>query len=79
VVAEAVAYVLVLTKVMGNWWFVLATVAVAVAVPALGRVVRPDAFRTGAVTAPPAPGRPAAQSVAVGSAAAVEGVADARS
>ncbi len=79
VAAEAVAYVLVLTKVMGNWWFVLATVAVALAVPALGRVVRPDAFRTDGAAAPLLPGRAAPAAVPVGAAAAVEGVADARS
>ena len=40
-----VAYLLVLTKVMGNWWLVLATGVIALALPALGRAVRPEAFR----------------------------------
>ena len=46
VMAEIVAYLLVLTKVMGNWWLVLATALVAIALPAVGRLVQPEAFRT---------------------------------
>jgi len=79
VLAEVVVYLLVLTNVMGNWWFVLATGLIALAVPALARAVRPEAFRTDAITVPVAPGSPAVVPVAVGSATAVEGVADARS
>ena len=51
VLAEVVAYLLVLTKVMGNWWLVLATGVIALALPALGRAVRPEAFRAGPVVA----------------------------
>jgi branched-chain amino acid transport system permease protein len=81
VAAELGAYLLVLTNVMGNWWFVLATAAIAVATPALGRAVRPDLFRAPTAAPRAAPGRPA---VAVpagtsGGVAAVQGVADARS
>ena len=46
VMAEVVAYLLVLTKVMGNWWLVLATALIAIALPAVGRLVEPEAFRT---------------------------------
>ena len=42
--AEVVAYLLVLTKVMGNWWLVLATALIAIALPAVGRLVQPEAF-----------------------------------
>jgi hypothetical protein len=45
IMAEVVAYLLVLTKVMGNWWLVLATALIAIALPAVGRLVEPDAFR----------------------------------
>ena len=44
VMAEIVAYLLVLTKVMGNWWLVLATGLIAIALPAVGRLVQPEAF-----------------------------------
>src|SRR5271154_3549146 len=44
VMAEIVAYLLVLTKVMGNWWLVLATALIAIATPAVGRLVEPEAF-----------------------------------
>ena len=44
VMAEIVAYLLVLTKVMGNWWLVLATALIAIALPAVGRLVEPEAF-----------------------------------
>ncbi len=44
ILAEIVAYLLVLTKVMGNWWFVLATALIALATPAVGRLVEPEAF-----------------------------------
>src|SRR5580704_9165704 len=46
VAAEVAAYLLVLTNVMGNWWLVLATGVIALALPAIGRAVRPEAFRT---------------------------------
>ena len=78
VLAEVVAYLLVLTKVMGNWWFVLATAGVAVALPALGRVVRPEAFGAGPVATPGAQGRPAIVPGVMSPVPAVEGVADAR-
>ena len=42
--AQVGAYLLVLTKVMGNWWLVLATVVIALVTPAMGQAVRPDAF-----------------------------------
>jgi branched-chain amino acid transport system permease protein len=45
VMAEVVAYLLVLTKVMGNWWLVLATALIAIALPAVGQLVQPEAFR----------------------------------
>ena len=82
--AEAVAYLLVLTKVMGNWWLVLATVIVAVVTPAVGRVVRPGAFRVPvAEPTPAAPARPALTIPEVDGVPAMEGaikgVADARS
>jgi hypothetical protein len=82
--AEGVVYLLALTKVMGNWWFVLATAVIALVTPAIGRAVRPEAFRADAgVTIPAAPARAA---VAAAGAAdrvppmegAVTGVADAR-
>jgi branched-chain amino acid transport system permease protein len=79
VLAELVAYLLVLTKVMGNWWFVLATALVALALPALGRVVRPEAFGAGPVAAPGARGRREVVPSAVSAVPAIEGVADARS
>jgi hypothetical protein len=44
IAAELVAYLLVVTKVMGNWWLVLATGVIALAVPVIGRAVRPEAF-----------------------------------
>src|ERR1700728_5422056 len=44
VMAEIVAYLLVLTKVMGNWWLVLATALIAIALPAVGQLVEPKAF-----------------------------------
>jgi branched-chain amino acid transport system permease protein len=78
VLAEVVAYLLVLTKVMGNWWLVLATAAIALALPALGRVVRPEAFGAGPVATPGARGRPAVVPAVVHAVPAVEGVADAR-
>jgi branched-subunit amino acid ABC-type transport system permease component len=77
--AEVVAYLLVLTKVMGNWWLVLATALIALALPALGRVVRPDAFGAGPAVSHQTRGRPKAVPAAVSTVAVVEGVADARS
>jgi branched-chain amino acid transport system permease protein len=81
VTAEIVAYLLVLTKVMGNWWLVLATALIAVALPAVGRLVAPEAFATPA-KAVPARDRPALASTGTSATPAeplVEGVADARS
>jgi ABC-type branched-subunit amino acid transport system permease subunit len=82
--AEAVAYLLVLTKVMGNWWLVLATVVIAVVTPALGRLVRPDAFRAPAAVTEPLPAPAPALTVPAANGApalegAVKGGADARS
>jgi hypothetical protein len=79
VAAEALAYLLVLTKVMGNWWFVLATAAIALALPPIARAVQPDAFigsgaPAGVLPTTPDPAHPVAEKVAV-----TEGVADARS
>ena len=50
--AEIVAYLLVLTKVMGNWWLVLATALIAIALPAVGRLVEPEAFARPRASAP---------------------------
>ena len=74
-VAEIVAYLLVLTKVMGNWWLVLATALIAIALPAVGRLVEPEAFLEPA-KAGASPKRPATAPVAVD--IVVESVADAR-
>ena len=75
IMAEIVAYLLVLTKVMGNWWFVLATALIAIALPAVGRLVEPEAFRNRAKPSPigekPVPVQAVAEPL-------VEGVADAR-
>ncbi len=79
VTAEVVAYLLVLTKVMGNWWLVLATVVIALATPAIGRAVRPDVFRAVPDPTPAPRDRPATVAVTVDGVIAVEGVADARS
>ena len=79
VAAEVVAYLLVLTKAMGNWWLVLATVVIALATPAIGRAVRPDVFRALPVPTPALRDRPATVPVAIDGVIAVEGVADARS
>jgi branched-chain amino acid transport system permease protein len=80
VAAEAVVYLLVLTKVMGNWWFVLGTGVIALALPGIGRLVRPEAFRTTPTTAAPRPrARPAATPRPVEDVIAVGGAADARS
>ena len=69
-----------LAKVMGNWWFVLATAVIALALPAVGRAVRPDAFEDPAGGASRASRRPAAASpTAATELPVVEGVADARS
>jgi hypothetical protein len=75
VMAEIVAYLLVLTKVMGNWWFVLATALIAIALPAVGRLVEPEAFldptKASRSRAAPAPVPVVAEPL-------VEGVVDAR-
>ncbi len=75
VMAEIVAYLLVLTKVMGNWWLVLATALIAIALPAVGRLVEPEAFLD-PVKASRAQTQPAIAPVAVD--IVVESVADAR-
>src|SRR6202020_475232 len=64
VVAEGVVYVLTLTHVMGNWWLVLATALIAIALPAVGRLVEPEAFLDPAKKSP-AQTRPATTPVAV--------------
>jgi branched-chain amino acid transport system permease protein len=79
VAAEVVVYLLALTKVMTNWYFVLATVIIAVATPGIGRLVRPDVFRAGPVTVTAGRRRPAVEPVALEGVPAVGGVADARS
>jgi hypothetical protein len=73
--AEIVAYLLVLTKVMGNWWLVLATALIAIALPAVGRLVEPDAFLD-PVKAAPARAEP--QAAPATAELLVDGVADAR-
>jgi branched-chain amino acid transport system permease protein len=78
VVAEVVVYLLVLTKVMGNWWFVLGTGLIALALPAIGRAVRPDAFGGTPVGASGVVVRPAG-AIASPALPAVESVADVRS
>jgi hypothetical protein len=72
--AEIVAYLLVLTKVMGNWWLVLATAAIAVVTPGVARLVNPEAFRNPAKAVAPGAPTPAP----VSAEPFVEGVADAR-
>jgi branched-subunit amino acid ABC-type transport system permease component len=80
IVAEVVAYLLVLTKVMGNWWLVLATAVIALALPVVGRAVRPNAFSAKTGAAHEARGRPAvAAPSTVEGVPAVEGVTDAHS
>ena len=81
--AEVVAYLLVLTKVMGNWWLVLATTVVAVVTPLLGRAVRPEAFRSPSADHLSAPTRTAVAAPARADGppsveSAIQGVADAR-
>ena len=78
VLAEVVAYLLVLTKVMGNWWFVLATAIIALATPACGRAVRPEAFRADAPAAVGGAPRTEAPSARSAPVVAAEVVADAR-
>jgi branched-subunit amino acid ABC-type transport system permease component len=75
IMAEIVAYLLVLTKVMGNWWLVLATALIAIALPAVGRLVEPDAFLD-PVKAAPARAEP--QAAPATAELLVDGVADAR-
>ena len=74
IMAEVVAYLLVLTKVMGNWWLVLATALIAIALPAVGRLVEPDAFREPVNSGPVRTEQLAAAATAE---PLVEGVADA--
>ena len=74
VLAEVCAYLLVLTKVMGNWWLVLATGLIAIALPAIGRLVQPEAF-AGPARARPVRDRPTAEPVVEPR---VESVVDAR-
>jgi ABC-type branched-subunit amino acid transport system permease subunit len=76
VTAEVVAYLLTLTKVIGNWWFVLATALIAAATPAVGRLVEPKAFLAPGRAAP---ARATPTVAPVAATALVEDVADARS
>ncbi len=79
IMAEVVAYLLVLTHVMGGWWLVLATGVIALALPAIGRAVRPEAFRASTRADLPASERaPATVVLPIDGLTAVEGVADAR-
>ena len=52
VLAEVVAYALVLSKVMGNWYFVLATALISIATPVAGRAARPEEFHRDVTVAP---------------------------
>jgi branched-chain amino acid transport system permease protein len=80
VLAEGLVYLLTLTKVMGNWWFVLATAVIALALPAVGRAARPEVFRNAGAGPPAASTTSAATRRAVTAEPhVVEGVADARS
>ncbi len=79
VMAEGLFYVLTLTNVMGNWWFVLATGLIVLVLPLLGRAVQPEAFAPVAGKHQVSP-RPATLPPLVPEATvAAEGVADARS
>jgi hypothetical protein len=49
---------------MGNWWLVLATGLIAIALPAVGRLVQPEAFEDPA-RAQPVRERPAREPAAV--------------
>ena len=78
VVAEVVAYLLVLTKVMGNWWFVLATALIVLALPALGRAGAARGLPRRGRSAAPAAERAGLPRSTAPVMPAVEGVADAR-
>ena len=79
VAAELVAYLLVVTKVMGNWWLVLATGFIAIVLPLIGRAVRPDAFGQPTVVMHAAQGLATATApVDADGTHAVQGVVDAR-
>jgi hypothetical protein len=60
---------------MGNWWLVLATALIAIALPAVGRLVEPEAF---ANPAKPSPIREKPVPVRAGAEPLVEGAVDAR-
>jgi branched-chain amino acid transport system permease protein len=79
VVVEGLFYVLTLTQVMGNWWFVLATGVVVLLLPLFGRAVRPEVFgaTAGLTGMTPERATPAVQTPEA--IVAIEGVADARS
>jgi branched-subunit amino acid ABC-type transport system permease component len=79
VAAEALAYLLVATKVMGNWWFVLATAAIVLVLPVIARAVQPDAFTDSGVGTASVPTTSVSAPAVAGSVPVVEGVADARS
>jgi hypothetical protein len=49
ILLEVAAYLLVVTKVMSNWWFVFATAIIVFGIPVVGRALMPEAF------APPPP------------------------
>ena len=46
VVAEAAIYLLTLTGVLTNWWFAILTAVVAMSLPLIGRMVKPEALRS---------------------------------
>ena len=79
VAAELVAYLLVVTKVMGNWWLVLATGVIALVLPLIGRAVRPEAFHQPPAVTSAAQAQPTVMAaVAADKTVAVQGVVDAR-
>jgi branched-subunit amino acid ABC-type transport system permease component len=59
ILLEVAAYLLVVTKFMSNWWFVLATTIIALGLPLVGRLLMPGAFAP-----PPATGSPPTSSPA---------------
>jgi ABC-type branched-subunit amino acid transport system permease subunit len=60
ILLEVAAYLLVVTKVMSNWWFVFATAIIAFALPAVGKALMPEAF----APPPPPSGSPPSSSTA---------------
>jgi branched-chain amino acid transport system permease protein len=60
ILLEIAAYLLVVTKVMSNWWFVFATAIIVFGLPAVGRALMPEAF----APPPPPSGSPPSTSTA---------------